>query len=315
MDIHQLVSVVGTTALAVLLVLAGVTAVTGPAQAASDEPDIDIEVLAPDKVTEGDQVTIKIVVTAGQEVDVRVEVEGEPIGSATVDPSAAEEFEYTTTVEGTGTRDYNIDVHNDDTDEYLEGDTVSVEVQSKQQGWLGGIVSGFKNALQSVLFSPFTALAEALFGIITHVITSYPDLHPNAAVQEVHRIAMLAAVGISTLGVIVAGLLYQVGPILGYSYRQARLVLPRILVGLLFGAVAPFLLQYAVEFASALTIAFKPTHPDLARVWQLQSTIIIVTVIDATLLLMVAVLFVIRDVYLMFGAAIAPLLAVAWAIP
>ncbi|MDY6778050.1 MAG: hypothetical protein SVU32_05250, partial [Candidatus Nanohaloarchaea archaeon] len=308
-------SIATTVALASLLILTGITTSTGVVHAASDEPDIDIEVLAPDKVTEGDKVTIKIVVTSGQEVDVRVEVEGEPIGSATVDPSAAEEFEYTTTVEGTGTRSYNIDVHNDDTDEYLEGDTVRVEVQSKQQGWISGIVSGFKNALQSVLFSPFTALAEALFGIITHVITSYPDLHPNAAVQEVHRISMLAAVGISTFGVVVAGVLYQIGPILGVSYREARLVLPRIFVGLLFGAAAPFLLQYAVEFASALTIAFKPTNPDLARVWQLQSTIIIATVIDAMLLLMVAVLFVIRDVYLMFGAAIAPLLAVAWAIP
>jgi len=118
----------------------------------------------------------------------------------------------------------------------------------------------------------------------------------------------------STLAIIVTGILFQIGPVLGVSYRQARMVLPRLFIGLVFATIAPVLLQLSVDLADALTQAFYPDS-GLLEVFRLSTSLLIVATIRAMLLLTVVVIFVMRDVYLLFAAAISPLIALAWVFP
>jgi hypothetical protein len=169
--------------------------------------------------------------------------------------------------------------------------------------------------IQNAVFGPFEALAAVLVDILTHLFTSYPQIQPNDAVQDVHRLTLIATFSLGTLTVILAGLLFQVGPLFGVSYRQVRMLLLRVLLALVFGTVSPFLLQYAVELADALTLAFKPENPGFISTVRLTGGLAIVSVLNAFLLVAVAALFVVRDFYLLFAAAASPLIALGWALP
>lgn len=195
-----------------------------------------------------------------------------------------------------------------DLDPLLDGISDLVDAVT---GWGGKL----EEILTDVIFGPFEALAKALIGILVHVITSYPTVHPSPEVSEIHRITFTVQVLLSTLVFAVAGIALITGPVLGVSYTQVRMIMPRVVIALVFGAVAPQLLQYAVELSHATTLAFKPTEAHLIGTIRLLGELTLVAVIDAMLLLAVAVLFLMRDVYILFAAAIAPLIALGWALP
>lgn len=180
---------------------------------------------------------------------------------------------------------------------------------------LGDSVKNLPSKIQYILFNPFRAYASMAIESLTLVISWYPQIHPNPDVQDIHRLTLTVTFAMSTLAVIVTGILFQLGPVLGVSYRQARMILPRLFLALVFATVSPFLLQYTVDFADALTQAFQPDSASFMEVWQLSAELLLVIVFKATLLLIVGVMFVVRDVYLLFAAAISPLIALAWVFP
>lgn len=174
-----------------------------------------------------------------------------------------------------------------------------------------------QDALFAVLFKPFRTAAQLLVNSLVIVLTNTPSVYPNPAVEEVHRVTLLVTYMLSGLGFMVAGLLYIVGPILGVSYSQVRMILPRMIAALVFGSVSLPLLQYGVELSDALVIAFLPpglsmSIPELAG---LTAGVTLALVVNAWLLIAVVAMFIIRAVYIMFVASISPLLAFAWSLP
>lgn len=169
--------------------------------------------------------------------------------------------------------------------------------------------------IKSAIFAPFDAFAKAVINILTHLFTSYPTIHPNEDVRELHRLSLIVAFALSTLTIVVAGLLFQVGPLFGVSYQQVRLILPRVLLALIFSTVSPYLLQYTVDFADALTHAFKPADPGVWEATRILTELALVAVLDAFLLATIGALFVVRDIYLLFAAVASPLIALGWALP
>lgn len=174
-----------------------------------------------------------------------------------------------------------------------------------------------EEVLISVLFKPFLTLAQLLVKYVTLLLTHTPDVYPNPAVEDVHQRVLLVVFAMSGLGFIATGFLYMVGPILGVTYRQARMILPRLFIALAFSAVSLPLLQLMVDFTNALTIAFAPSDVAMTETEFLGVTaqLVIVWFVKAILLLVFVVMFIVRDVYILFLAAISPLLAFAWVFP
>ncbi|WP_336328316.1 hypothetical protein [Halovenus sp. HT40] len=171
--------------------------------------------------------------------------------------------------------------------------------------------------LHSILFEPFINLVGALLSLIARLLTATPDVHPNPAVEDVHSDVLLVTFLLSSLAFIVAGILHMIGPILGISYGQVRKILPRVVIALVFSAVSLPLLQLGVDFTRALTIAFQPDFLDttIQQNWGITTGLVLAYIFQSLLLLAVAVLFIIRDVYILFVAAISPLLALGWSLP
>lgn len=171
--------------------------------------------------------------------------------------------------------------------------------------------------LIKVFFSPFHSLAEFLLNIVVTVLTTTPSVHPNPAVEEIHGQVLILVILLSTLTFMAAGILYMIGPVLGITYSQVRLILPRIFIALAFSAVSLPLLQLSVDFTDALVHAFKPGlfEQSFTELIGLSTGIVLAWVAQSVLLLAVAALMIIRMIYIMFVAAISPLLALMWSLP
>lgn len=171
--------------------------------------------------------------------------------------------------------------------------------------------------LTGVLFHPFNILAQQLVRQFTTVLTNTPSVYPNPVVEEIHRDTLLVAYTVAGLVLPATGILYMYGSVLGVSYQEVRMILPRFITGLVFATVSLPLLQYTVEFSDALVYAFAPSGLTMSvtQVAGLSVSLVLVWVINAFLLLALVVVFIIRSVYILFVAAISPLLALAWAFP
>ena len=174
-----------------------------------------------------------------------------------------------------------------------------------------------EDLLIAVLFKPFHTLAQQLVRQFTLILTNTPTIYPNPVVEEVHRDTLLVTYAVAGLVLPATGILYMYGSVLGVSYREVRMILPRFITGLVFATISLPLLQYTVEFSDALVYAFAPSGLTMSttQLAGLSVSLVLVWVINAFLLLALVALFIIRNVYILFVAAISPLLALAWAFP
>ena len=171
--------------------------------------------------------------------------------------------------------------------------------------------------LLDVLFHPFRSLGEVLLNVVAKLLTTTPKVYPNPAVEEVHSQVLVLVILLSTLAFMAAGLLYMIGPVLGVTYSQVRLILPRILIALAFSFISLPLLQLSVEFTDALVYAFTPQlfEQSFTEMIGLSTGLVLAWVIQSFLLVALAAVMIIRMVYIMFIAAISPLLALVWSLP
>jgi hypothetical protein len=174
-----------------------------------------------------------------------------------------------------------------------------------------------EDLLIAVLFKPFNLLAQQLVRQFTTVLTNTPTIYPNPVVEDIHRDTLLVMYAVAGLVLPATGILYMYGSVLGVSYQEVRMILPRFITALVFATVSLPLLQYTVEFSDALVYAFAPTGLTMSttQLAGLSVALVLVWVINAFLLLALVAMFIIRNVYILFVAAISPLLALAWAFP
>ena len=202
--------------------------------------------------------------------------------------------------------------------------------EEEQTGILGGLsetISDFtegkslteilEDSLYLIFFEPFVKLGKALLSATARLLTATPNVYPNHAVEDVHNEVLLVTFLLSSLAFMVAGILHMIGPILGITYGQVRQILPRVIIALIFASVSLPLLQLGVDFTRALTTAFQPEffESTFQQRMGMSTGLFLAYAIQSLLLLAVAVLFIIRDVYILFVAAISPLLALAWSLP
>lgn len=206
--------------------------------------------------------------------------------------------------------------YGDDSDRGGLADSITDLVEVMEE-FTGSWDNTLAEVLTSVLFAPFRTLVQQLLEALSLVLMHTPDVYPNPAVEEVHGQILLITYLLSGLGFMAVGLLYITGPLLGVSYAEVKMVLPRMLAALVFSTASLPLLQYSVELSNALVTAFAPRQLSMSftQLAGVSTAIILAVVIESALLLVVVAMFVIRDVYLLFVAAISPLLAFTWSIP
>ncbi|WP_135536134.1 hypothetical protein [Halostella pelagica] len=164
-----------------------------------------------------------------------------------------------------------------------------------------GVLDKLWESVTWVLFELVRVPAEVLTGILTRILASYPDV-TNPEVLEIHQKMFQVSVALATAAVVWIGLLSMTGRIDGVR------PLMYVLGSVAFGAVAPWLLQYPVELSRLTTEALVPTNPSPFAVNRLSTELFIVALLDVFLLLGTVMIFVARDVILMLGAALSPLL-------
>ena len=200
----------------------------------------------------------------------------------------------------------------------LSGVTEAIEdlIQDFQE-FTGSWDETLKEILIAVIFEPFRLVAQQLLNVLSTILMHTPDIYPNPAVEGVHSDVLLVTYLLSGIGFMIAGLLYITGPLFGVSYSEVRMVLPRIGAALIFSTISLPLLQYAVELSNALVYAFAPAQLSMSitQLAGLSTGLVLAWVVNSALLLVVVVMFIIRNVYIMFVAAISPLLALTWSIP
>jgi len=174
-----------------------------------------------------------------------------------------------------------------------------------------------KDILFAVLFNPFRTLAQQLLQALATILMHTPEVYPNPAVEEVHTRVLIVTYLLSGVGFMTAGLLYITGPLLGVSYSEIRMVLPRMTAALIFSSASLPLLQYTIDLTNALVTAFAPNQltMTITQLAGLSTALVIVVVVESALLLVLVTVFIIRGVYILFIAAISPLLALTWSIP
>jgi len=214
------------------------------------------------------------------------------------------------------------DTDEDDEDEEptieidLEGITDAIEdLADDFDSFTDDWTEDLADVITQVIFEPFQELAKVLVDLLTHAFTSYPDVHGNSDVTSLNNLSFKIALAAGGLVIAAAGFLHITGPVFGIGYAQLRTLLPRIVVALMFGAVSPQLLQYAVDMSEAATYAFQPANPGFFSTIRLTGELVLVAVLESMLLLGLVMVFIIRDFYIMFAAAIAPLLALGWSFP
>lgn len=159
-------------------------------------------------------------------------------------------------------------------------------------------------------------LVPRLLEMLVDTLFFTSTIHPNPPVETVHRLTLAVAVAGSVVLVAATGLYYITGGIIGIPYAEIKLILPRMIVGLAFAAVALPVLQFGVQLADALVEAFRPQDiTSVTQVAGLTGGFLLVWLIKAVALLALVVLFIIRNVYILFIAAVTPLLAVGWSFP
>jgi len=179
-------------------------------------------------------------------------------------------------------------------------------------------VTSFENnlgeILLKILYKPFQLLANAIIDLLTYVMVSYPDV-TRWEVLEIHRLLFQLELLLATPVLLGIGYIYLTGSLFGYGPRAVRPLLPRLVLAIGFGAVAPWLLQYPVQLSQLVTEALRPENPDFWAATRVTMALAVITILNSALLLAVAVLFLVRDFVLMWCTATAPLLALGLVLP
>ncbi|PSQ47246.1 hypothetical protein BRD19_09860 [Halobacteriales archaeon SW_7_65_23] len=171
--------------------------------------------------------------------------------------------------------------------------------------------------LRTIFYRPFQELVQSLLSFVYTALTTTPSVQHTPAVQEVHGQVLLVTYLLATLVFMSAGILHMTGPVVGVSFADVRIMLPRVVVALVFATLSLPLLELAVDLTNALNRAFAPggLRLSLQELLGLGSGLILAVVVKSVALLALVVLFILRAVYILFVAAISPLLALMWSVP
>lgn len=178
----------------------------------------------------------------------------------------------------------------------------------------GSFSEAMTDALFSVFWQPFLNLLHAAVQFVVSLLAWMPPT-TLPEILTIHRDVFLIAAGLASVGFVVTGLAFiGYGPA-GLSYRRLRPVIPKLLAALVFGGLAPWLLAPIVDLSEATALAFAPQHPDTTAMLMMSGELVVVAFVQSLVLLALLAVLAMTKIFVAFGVAAAPIIAVLWAIP
>ena len=165
-----------------------------------------------------------------------------------------------------------------------------------------GLAEAVARALIGVTVSIIRPILQALVDLLAFFLVNYPDV-TKPWVLEVHRTVLLMSIVLGTAAIAWIGINHMLNRVAGIRYTV--LVLAAVAVG----AAAPTLLQYPVELSRLTTQALLPPDPGLKALASVTLETLLIAVVDVFILLGIAVLFLARNMFLILGVVLAPLIA------
>ncbi|GCF16235.1 hypothetical protein Harman_41700 [Haloarcula mannanilytica] len=172
----------------------------------------------------------------------------------------------------------------------------------------GRSVEELVESIASALLIPLQRLANELSGLLTRVFASYPEV-TSQEVLDIHEKVFRVSLVLSGAAVVWIGVLRLANII------DAIRPLASVIGAVGLGSVAPELLRYPVEISRLTTEALMPQSPGFLAVTRFTLELALVAFFDSTLLLGIALIFLGRDVFLMAGVALSPLIGLMIATP
>lgn len=168
--------------------------------------------------------------------------------------------------------------------------------------------------LFGVFYQPFLDLLRAAAYMVIALMAWLPDTTMEEVV-DIHRDVFLISTLFYSAGFSWIGLAYIGYDPVGIPYERVRPLIPKLLGALIFSAFAPWLLKFPVDLAEMTAAALAPTDPSTTGLLMLSGELILVSVVEAFILLGLIAVFWIQKIYILFAATTAPLIALMWALP
>ncbi|WP_254767469.1 hypothetical protein [Salinilacihabitans rarus] len=165
-----------------------------------------------------------------------------------------------------------------------------------------GLGETIREALTDVILTPFEWVSEGAAGVMAALFADYPDVR-QPWVQEFHAMVFTVALVLAVAAIVWIGITHMLNQTDGV--RTAVYVL--MAVG--FGAIAPDLLWYPVELSAQTTEALLPADPEFRTSIQFTLQMAVIAILDVVIVLGILLLFLARNVYILLGVGLAPLIA------
>lgn len=171
-----------------------------------------------------------------------------------------------------------------------------------------GLMAAIREALTEVILTPIEWVSGSLTDVVAALFADYPDVR-QPWVQEVHGMVFTVTLVLAVAAIVWIGITHML--------NQTDGVRPVVLIlaALGFGAVAPDLLWYPVELSAQTTEALLPKDPEFRGSIQFTLQMALIAILDVFIILGIVLLFLARNVYLLLGVALAPLLALLAVLP
>jgi len=178
----------------------------------------------------------------------------------------------------------------------------------------GEIADASKTVLKELLYDPFTAFMQAVADLVVTWIVWLPDPR-TPAVYDIHADVFAVSLLLTGVTFTAIGFMYMGYEPFGIPFERVQPLIPRLLLAIGFGSVAPWALSYPVRISEALAQGLAVEEMALSGMLMLTIEIVLVAAVQAILLVGLIAILVVQKVFVLFGVAAAPLIAVLWALP
>ncbi|MDY6771108.1 MAG: hypothetical protein SV186_04085 [Candidatus Nanohaloarchaea archaeon] len=168
----------------------------------------------------------------------------------------------------------------------------------------------------SVMFDPFRNLLQDLVDFIGSIIVFYPQVYPNEDVETVHQVSMGIAALFTVVVFAAAAVMHMVQDWLSFNPTPTLWkTVPRVFVALGLSTVSLPFIQHLINGSVAVSHLFLPNDVASYAVMATTSGLLLMAVLNAVLLFLVSLLYVLKGLFVMYVAALSPLILLAWSTP
>lgn len=172
------------------------------------------------------------------------------------------------------------------------------------------------DAILAAVFEPVRRLLEVVVNLIAGLLTWYPQVYPNEDVADVHRVSLGIAALFTVVVFLVAAVLHLVQDWLSFTPSPVLWkIVPRAVVAVGLSTVSLPFIQHLVDGTVIVAHLFLSRDVSILAGTSVTGGLLIAGVINVVLLVLVAALYVLKGLFVLYVAGLSPLILLAWSTP